>query len=294
MRWERGHRSRNVEDQRGQGGMRPGGGGMRLGLGGIAVLVVLSLVTGQNFLALLGPGGADPGMPSEAPARPYQPKPGEEELVQFVSFVLDDVQGVWQQRFPQITGGEAYQDARLVLFTDAVRSGCGQAEAAMGPFYCPTDNKAYIDLGFYQELKQRFGAPGDFAQAYVLAHEIGHHVQTLLGISNQVRAAQQRSPDRAGAIQVRMELQADCYAGVWAHSTHRRALLDAGDVEEAMGAAAAVGDDRIQKQATGRVNPESWTHGSSKQRMAWFLRGFEGGDPSQCDTFTVQVAEDRP
>ena len=295
MRWERGHRSDNVEDQRDDTSGGTGGGGpfipgrLKLGLGGVVVLGVLSLVTGQNFFALL-----DGGMPAGggAPTASHQSTPAEDELVQFVSFVLDDVQGTWQTVFPQATG-HPYVDAKLVLFTDHVRSGCGNAAAAMGPFYCPVDHKAYIDLGFYHELKRRFGAPGDFAQAYVLAHEIGHHVQNLLGIADQVHAAQQRRPEHTAAIQVRMELQADCLAGVWAHSTQQRKILEAGDVEEAMTAASAVGDDRIQQQAGGRVHPESWTHGSSRQRAAWFARGFAAGDLHQCDTFKDQIAADK-
>ncbi|MGE0383493.1 MAG: neutral zinc metallopeptidase [Gammaproteobacteria bacterium] len=288
MRWERGHRSDNVEDRRGRGS-GPGGSGIRLGLGGIAVLAVLSLLTGQNFFALLGDAG--PASGGGQPAPEYRSSAAEDELVQFVSFVLDDVQDTWRGILPR-AAGRPYEDARLVLFTDAVQSGCGGAQAAMGPFYCPADTRAYIDLGFYHDLRQRFGAPGDFAQAYVLAHEIGHHVQNLLGIAGKVHALRQRDPARAAALQVRMELQADCFAGVWAHSTQQRRLLEAGDVEEAMTAAAAVGDDRLQRQATGRVTPETWTHGSSAQRAAWFQRGFGSGDPRDCDTFAKRIAQD--
>ena len=288
MRWTRGERSSDIEDRRGQGG---GGGGFRmggaqLGLGGTVILLVLSLVFGQNFFSMLDDGGGvaptDPGR--GGPAAPVQRSAAEEELVDFISFVLDDVQDTWSEEFKRM--GRDYQRARLVLFTDAVRSGCGAAESAMGPFYCPADRKVYIDLGFYQDLKARFGAPGDFAQAYVLAHEIGHHVQNLLGISGTVQSSQRDHPERAAALSVRLELQADCLAGVWASSTAHRDLLEAGDVEEAMGAAAAVGDDRIQKQAQGRVTPETWTHGSSKQRMDWFRRGM-AGRVQECDTFRV-------
>ena len=182
--------------------------------------------------------------------------------------------------------GRSYRAANLVLFTDGVQSGCGSASAAMGPFYCPADEKVYIDLGFYRELRSRYGAPGDFAQAYVLAHEIGHHVQHLFGIDQTVRDQQGRSPSSSNAVQVAMELQADCLAGIWAHSTEERQILEENDVEEAMNAAAAVGDDRIQEQAAGRVTPETWTHGSSKQRMTWFVKGLRSGDPAVCDTFS--------
>jgi hypothetical protein len=264
---------------------------LKLGLGGLLVLVVLSVLTGQNFLAILDPGmGGGPldQVPYDAgPQAPYQPAPGEEELVQFVSFVLDDAQGTWTRVLPQ--AGRDYRRAKLVLFTDAVRSGCGFAEAAMGPFYCPIDEKVYIDLGFYHELRRRFGAPGDFAQAYVIAHEIGHHVQNVLGISTKVRELQQARPDQANAASVRLELQADCLSGVWAASTQERDLLDPDDVEEALNAAAAIGDDRIQKGATGRVNPETWTHGSSRQRVAWFRHGLRTARIDACDTFGTRL-----
>jgi hypothetical protein len=210
-----------------------------------------------------------------------------------VSFVLDDVQSTWTREFQRM--GRDYERARLVLFTGSTRSGCGFAEAAAGPFYCPEDRKVYIDLGFYDDLRNRFGAPGDFAQAYVLAHEIGHHVQHLLGLTDRVRAGQERRPSSANALSVRLELQADCLAGVWAHSTGERRLLEDGDVEEALGAASAVGDDRIQKQAGGRVSPETWTHGSARQRAGWFRRGLEAGRVESCDTFRTALpgVEDR-
>jgi predicted metalloprotease len=200
--------------------------------------------------------------------------------VSFVSFVLDDAQKVWQQQL-----GTSYRPAKLVLFRDAVQSACGFAESATGPFYCPGDEKVYIDLGFYEELQQRFGAPGDFAQAYVLAHEIGHHVQNLLGTEAEVRRTRETRADLANEMSVRLELQADCYAGVWAHSTGQRNLLEQGDVEEGLGAAAAVGDDRLQRMGGGRVVPESFTHGSSEQRQQWFRRGLESGRTDACDTF---------
>ncbi len=290
MRWERGTSRGNIEDRR-SGGISIGGGGVRLGLGGMAILLVLTLLTGRNFFAILGPGEG-PGVPTEQAGEPYQPTPQEEEMVDFVSFVLNDVQDVWGTVLPRGTGRQ-YQDARLVLFNGAVQSGCGYAQAQMGPFYCPLDQRVYIDLGFYQEMKSRFGAPGDFAQAYVLAHEVGHHVQNLLGIAEKVHELRQSNPEAANALSVRMELQADCLAGIWANSTRQRNLLEAGDVEEGMNAAAAVGDDRIQRQATGTVSPEAWTHGSSKQRVAWFMQGFQSGDVNSCDTFNSELAADR-
>ncbi|MBA2590852.1 MAG: zinc metallopeptidase [Gammaproteobacteria bacterium] len=252
------------------------------------MLLVVSLITGQDFLALLDQGPESP-LPGGT-STPRQTSPEEEKLVDFVSFVLDDVQGTWHTGFPQ--SDKRYQDAKLVLFTDAVRSNCGFAESAMGPFYCPLDQKVYIDLGFYRDLKQRFGAPGDFAQAYVTAHEIGHHVQHLLGIDAEVRRVQNSRPGRAAALSVRLELQADCLAGVWGSATRQRGILEQGDVEEALGAAAAIGDDRIQRQSGGSVNPETWTHGSSKQRVAWFRRGFQSGRMQACETFSERLAED--
>jgi len=303
MRWRRGGRSENLEDRRAErargrspfGLPRGGGGGIRLprmGLGGILVLLAISWFLGINPLALLGGGlgGGSTQLPTgsgpnpfdvAAPSPPTRTSPQEEELVEFVSFVLDDAQSVWRREM------RSYPDARLVLFRGAVQSGCGFAQSAMGPFYCPADQKVYIDLAFYEELRRRFGAPGDFAQAYVLAHEIGHHVQKVLGIEPKVRAAQQRQPGQANELSVRMELQADCFAGIWAHSTAQRDLLERGDVEEGLGAAAAVGDDRIQSMSGRGVNPEGFTHGSSEQRVAWFRRGFESGDPDVCDTFSV-------
>lgn len=284
MKWKPGGRSSNLEDQRGASG---GGGGFgfgKLGLGGIAIIVVVALITKQNPLALIGAvqgdGTAPPGNPNAV--APVQ-DPSEEPMVEFVSWVLDDAQNSWHRIFTQ--SGQPYQDAKLVLFRNNVSSGCGYAQAAMGPFYCPADRKVYIDLGFYGELDRRFGAPGDFAQAYVLAHEVGHHVQTLLGTNEQVRRVQAQNPSEANPMSVKLELQADCYAGVWAHSTARRDLLESGDIEEGLGAAAAVGDDRIQQQATGDVRPESFTHGSSAERMRWFKVGLESGDPQRCNTF---------
>jgi predicted metalloprotease len=292
MRWTRGERSQDIEDRRGETGgrgmgLRVGGG---LGLGGVLLLLVLSLIFGQNFFALLDDSGGDlPGAPGggSPSGPPRTASPAEEQAADFMSFVLDDVQNTWAREFTRM--GREYERAKLVLFTDAVRSRCGAAEAAAGPFYCPADRKVYIDLSFYNELRSRFGAPGDFAQAYVLAHEIGHHVQHLLGVSDQVRESQQARPDRAAAFSVRLELQADCLAGIWARSTNERRLLEEGDVEEALGAASAVGDDRIQRQAGGRVSPETWTHGSARQRSGWFRRGLESGRIQDCDTFRTAL-----
>jgi len=254
-----------------------------MGIGGFIVLLLLSFIFKKDFFALVG-GGAPAGTPATQGA-PVSASPEEENLVQFVSFVLDDAQDTWTKIFGD--AGRPYQRARLALFRDAVRSGCGYAEAAMGPFYCPPDNEVYIDLAFYEELRNRFGADGDFAQAYVITHEIGHHVQNQLGISDQVRQAQQESPGSANELSVRLELQADCFAGIWAHSTQKKNILDPGDIEEALTGAAAVGDDRIQQQTSGEVRPESWTHGSSEQRMRWFRTGLETGDLKSCDTFAT-------
>jgi predicted metalloprotease len=281
MRWSPGHRSANVEDRRGSGGrFVRGAGGM--GLGTVVILLVLSFIFKRDMFQLVGDGsvGAAPSAPAGAPV---DATPEEQRLVEFVSFVLDDAQAVWDSVLP--ANGGQYRPARLVLFRDAVQSACGFAEAATGPFYCPGDEKVYIDLGFYQELQERFGAPGDFAQAYVLAHEIGHHVQNVLGTEAEVRRARSQRPDVANELSVRLELQADCYAGVWAHSTAQRQLLERGDVEEGLGAAAAVGDDRIQRMGGGRVAPEAFTHGSSEQRMRWFRQGMDSGRPETCDTF---------
>jgi predicted metalloprotease len=257
---------------------------MHIGLGGLLILLVLSVVFKQNFFALLGGGGVS----GSGSAAVSTPDPGRDEaekpLVQFVSFVLDDTQKTWDQLLPQ-QAGTPYRHAKLVLFRDATQSGCGGAEAATGPFYCPADEKVYIDLSFYDELKRRFGAPGEFAQAYVLAHEVGHHVQKLIGIESKVRQFQSQNPSAANAASVQMELQADCLAGVWAHSTQQRGLLEQGDVQSALGAAAAVGDDHIQQMTRGRVQKETFTHGSSQQRMDWFNRGLSSGSISGCNTF---------
>jgi len=286
MKWTPGGVSKDVEDRRGEtgGGGGFGGGRIRLGLGGALVLLVLSLIFRQNLFQFLETGGAPGTAPSGAPAAST---PAEDTLVQFVSFVLDSTQSMWARTLA--SQGVAYRDAQLVLFRDGIESACGFAETAAGPFYCPGDNKVYIDLGFYQELRDRFGASGDFAQAYVLAHEIGHHIQTLLGTEADVRRSQRLRGGRSNELSVRMELQADCYAGVWGHTADQEHILDAGDFEEGMRAAAAVGDDRLQRMATGPVNPESFTHGTSAERAAWFRRGFTTGRIDACDTFSGSV-----
>ena len=281
MRWTPGGSRENLEDRRGQ---RGGGGGFglpigRLGIGGFLVLLVLSFIFKVDLLSLLGGGGGGP-VTTQAPAAA---SPQEEQMVEFVNFINNDTQELWAKQFS--ASGQSYQPAKLVLFRDSTSSRCGYGAAAMGPFYCPGDQKAYIDLSFYEELKRRFGAPGDFAQAYVLAHEIGHHVQHQLGIDQSVRQAQESNPRQANELSVRMELQADCFAGVWGHSAAQRNLLETGDVEEALTAASAIGDDRIQQQAGASVNPETWTHGSSSQRVEWFRVGLESGNPERCDTF---------
>ncbi len=281
MRWTPGGRSEDLQDQRNSGGRRLGGG-MGLGIGGLILLGVLSLVFRRDLVTpFLNVGGSDSSL--AAPNADPERDSAEEPMVQFVSFVLDDAQKTWETIFAN--QGKSYQRARLVLFRAGVDSACGYAEAVVGPFYCPGDQKVYIDLGFYEELKRRFGAPGDFAQAYVLTHELGHHIQNLLGADSQVRQAQKQNPSTHNSLSVKLELQADCYAGVWAHSTNERRLLESGDVEEALRAAAAIGDDNIQKMSRGHVVPESFTHGSSEQRVTWFRRGLQSGDPSNCNTF---------
>ena len=277
MRWTNSGRSGNLEDRR---GMRLGGG-MGMGIGGTVVLLVLSLIFGKDLLS--GAGGGGVGAVPAQDAGPYVGTPEEEEQVNFISAVLDDAQSTWARIFSQ--SGQQYQDAKLIVFKDATQSGCGVGQSATGPFYCPLDQQVYLDLGFFQELSAQFGAPGDFAQAYVLAHEIGHHVQHLQGIDEQVRAAQQRSPDDANELSVRLELQADCYAGVWGSQTSGRVTLEAGDAEEGLNAAAAIGDDRLQRMGGGMVSPESFTHGSSAQRMDWLRRGLQSGKVENCDTF---------
>jgi uncharacterized protein len=284
MRWQMGRRSDNIEDQRGM----PVGRGAVVGGGiGTVVLVLLALYFGVDPSVVLQ--GVDPGdSRSVSSVQQQQRAPaGDEPLKDFVSVILADTEDTWGELFQRM--GRQYQRPHLVLFSGAVQSACGFAEAAVGPFYCPGDRKLYIDLSFYRDLRDKLGAPGDFAQAYVIAHEVGHHVQNLLGIAERVQAAQgKRGRTEANALQVRMELQADCLAGVWANNAQRaRNLLESGDIEEGLNAASAIGDDRLQRQAQGRVVPESFTHGSSAQRVRWFKRGIDSGDPGQCDTFTA-------
>lgn len=288
MRWTPGGESQDVEDRRDESGGGGGGfqfGGMHIGIGGAILLLILSFVFKTNFFALLSGGGgsASPG-PATVTKHDSTRDAAEKPLVQFVSFVLDDTQKTWTELLPQ-QAGKQYHHAKLVLFRDSIQSGCGGAQAATGPFYCPGDERVYIDLGFFDELKRRFGAPGEFAQAYVLAHELGHHVQNILGIERKLRQLQEENPRAQKPLSVKMELQADCFAGIWAHTTQQRGLLEQGDVESALGAASAVGDDRLQKMATGHVNPDSFTHGSSEQRMAWFRKGLDSGSIDACNTF---------
>ncbi|MGC2193622.1 MAG: neutral zinc metallopeptidase [Terriglobales bacterium] len=281
MRWTPGGRSDDLEDRRDEGGAGGGIGGVHIGIGGFVILLVLSVVFKKDFFSLIGSQGVSPGQAVSQPDP--QGDAREEPLVQFVSYVLDDTQKTWAG----ILGAQGipYRHAKLVLFRDVTSSGCGAAQSATGPFYCPSDQKVYIDLGFYDELQRRFGAPGQFAQAYVLAHELGHHIQNLLGIENKVRTLQGQNPGAGNSLSVRMELQADCFAGIWAKSTQQRNLLDSGDVESALGAAAAVGDDRLQRMSRGQVSPDSFTHGSSAQRMEWFRRGLSAGTVESCNTF---------
>ncbi|MEC9368935.1 MAG: neutral zinc metallopeptidase [Pseudomonadota bacterium] len=322
MRWRGRRESENIEDRRGQGGgfgfpFPGGGGGMRfptggggrggggIGIFGILVIVGLMLLFGVDPRVLLD-GGSGGGIPdiqipaprSDTPSRPMPSPQGRpqaqaptgtstDEMKSFISVVLADTEDVWNNMFPRI--GEKYREPKLVLFSQATRSACGTGLAQMGPFYCPLDQKVYVDLSFYRELKERFRAPGDFAQAYVIAHEVGHHVQTLLGIAEKVQNAKQRMNERqANALQVRMELQADCLAGVWAHHAQRtKQILEEGDIEEALNAASKIGDDNIQRQTQGRVVPDAFTHGSSEQRVRWFKRGWSSGEMQNCDTFNA-------
>jgi uncharacterized protein len=276
MLWKDQGRSSNIEDRRGFGG-RAG-----MGIGGSAVLLILSLLFGRN---LFEETGTTPGVTTTQSDGRLAPADSarEEPQVRFVSFVLDDAQQTWAQILPKY--GTPYKEAKLVLFRGATQTGCGTGQTAMGPFYCPLDQKVYIDLEFYDELQTKFGAKGDFAQAYVIAHELGHHVQHLLGTDAQVRRAQQGDPGAANQYSVRLELQADCYAGVWGRSSQQRDKLSEGDIEEGLNAAASVGDDRILQKAGRAANSDSFTHGSSAQRATWFRKGFETGDPRACDTF---------
>jgi uncharacterized protein len=283
MRWQMGRRSDNVEDQRGigVGGIAVGGG-----LGTI-VLVVIALFLGVDPSVILQ--GGDTGVSTAPPAVERRAPSSEEDSVKdFVSVVLADTEDTWREIFRRMN--REYRDPSLVLFSDVVRSACGTAQSAAGPFYCPADQKVYLDLSFFRDLRDRFKAPGEFAQAYVIAHEVGHHVQNQLGISDKVRAAQSRGGEReANALSVRQELQADCFAGVWANNANRsRQILEQGDVEKGLNAAAAIGDDRLQRQSRGYVVPDAFTHGSSAQRVRWFKRGLESGSVRECDTFNAR------
>jgi uncharacterized protein len=285
MRWTPGGLGPDIEDRRGASGGGFGfGRGPTIGCGGAVILLVLSLLTGRNFFALFdGSGGAvQPGAPTQT-AAPTNESPQEQQASQFVGFTVKDVQDTWTQLFQQ--EGIQYQRSKLVLYRDVTPTACGTGQSASGPFYCPADGKVYLDLTFMDELDRRFGAPGDFAQAYVIAHEVGHHVQNLVGTSDRAREAMQSDRRNANEYSVRLELQADCYAGIWAASAAQRGILEQGDVQEGLAAASAVGDDRIQEMSGRAVNPDAFTHGSAAQRMEWFTRGMKSGQIRDCDTF---------
>ncbi len=281
MKWRGRRESGNVDDQRGGGG---GMGGLPIkgGIGLVIIVVVIGLITGKNPLTLLQSLPIEDG--NSVSITPYQATPEQEELTQFIKVVLADTEDVWHTLMPD------YREPTLVLFSGSVQSGCGTADASSGPFYCSEDEKLYIDLVFYQELKDRFNAPGDFAQAYVIAHEVGHHVQHLLGITDKVHAARSElSEEEYNKLSVRLELQADFLAGVWAHHANElHDMIEQGDFEEAINAASAIGDDRLQKQFQGQVTPDSFTHGTSEQRVRWFTKGYKTGDTSQGDTFKTE------
>ena len=284
MRWTPGDRS-NIEDDRGRSGIGMKAGG--LGIGGLLVLLVLSWATGVDFLSLVGGGGGGGQPGSVGTSGTVASTPAEEKLVDYVDAVMADTQDTWQQLL-----GSRYEPTKARLFRDAIQSACGFAQSASGPFYCPGDHYVYLDLGFFDELRNRFGASGDFAEAYVLAHEVGHHVQNLLGIDGRMRQLQARNPADRNDLSVRLELQADCFAGVWAHQTNKlgraatgRMEMESGDLEQGLRAAAAIGDDRIQRMSTGHVFPDKFTHGTSEQRVTWLRRGFDRGDPDACNTF---------
>ncbi|HRC54763.1 MAG TPA: neutral zinc metallopeptidase [Kofleriaceae bacterium] len=299
MKWERGSREDHFEDIRGQAprARSRGGSALKLGGGGAAVAILVALVSqvlGVDVGGLFG-GGAGGGQAGQAgQMQQGQPAPSgtpvnpatdpDNELREFTKFVNNNVQETFDAMFRR--EGKTYRYAKLVVFTDVVDSGCGQTSSAVGPFYCPPDEKAYIDFSFYRDLKARFGAPGDFAQAYVIAHEIGHHLQNILGIDDKVRSMTRSDRSRENEFSVMQELQADCFAGVWAHVASKAGLVEVGDPEEALNAASQIGDDRLQKRAGVQVNKETWTHGSADQRVRWFRRGFDKGDLSVCDTFS--------
>jgi uncharacterized protein len=281
MRWQGRAGSGNIEDRRGMGVGLPVGGG----IGGLVLLLLFSALTGQNPLDMINSGGPAPAQDETVGTTGTR---ADDPQVQFVSVVLADTEETWREIFRE--RGEAYAPPILVLFERATQSACGMGSSAMGPFYCPADRKVYLDLSFFRDLAQRFGAPGDFAQAYVIAHEVGHHVQTVTGLSERLAQARGRASDvQSNALSVRQELQADCFAGVWGHYAAQRNLLEPGDAEEGLRAAAAIGDDRLQQQSQGRVVPESFTHGSSEQRVEWLRRGMESGNIDTCDTFRQET-----
>ena len=280
MRWQGRRQSTNVQDRRGMGGVAMAGGG---GIGMLILVLIISFISGQNPLDLMQQ--VEQAAPAGESA-PAEGAPPDDPQGQMIATVLADTEDTWQRIFQERRG--TYAEPQLILFDGQVRSACGTASSAVGPFYCPADRNVYLDLSFFRDLAQRFGAPGDFAQAYVVAHEVGHHVQTLLGISSQVQSARSRlSEADANELSVRQELQADCYAGVWGNHANRRDWLEPGDVQEGLRAAAAIGDDRLQRRSQGYVVPESFTHGTSEQRQRWLMRGLESGDIDQCDTFNV-------
>lgn len=287
MRWQRGVKSANVEDRR-FGGAGGGGGrrGRKMGIGAAILAAVLGTTQADRIQQFAGGGGGS--APAAAPPAAAPANDPEQLQVEFMTFVLEDAQAVWRTILPQRMG-VPYRDAKLVLYRDKTTSACGNADAAMGPFYCSGDERVFLDLSFFQVLHRNFGAAGDYAQAYVIAHELGHHVQAILGTTDKVARVMQRDKQRANEASVRLELQADCYAGVWGNTTARRELLQKGDVEEALNAAAVVGDDNLQKAAGQQIKPETFTHGTSEQRVTWFRRGFESGDPKQCNTFASRT-----
>lgn len=292
MKWQGNRESDNVEDARGSGG--GGGGGMRfgggrgIGLGTVVVALVGGWIFGINPLTLLGLLGGGGGTAPVVQQAPAGKPPADDTMARFVSVVLADTEDVWREQFRQMGG--TYREPKLRLFRGSEPTACGQGQAAMGPFYCPGDQKVYIDLGFYEVMRSRLGAPGDFAQAYVIAHEVGHHVQNLMGITGKIDGMRGRVSEAQGnALSVRLELQADCFAGVWAHHAQKaRQILEQGDVEEALNAATQIGDDTLQRKSQGTVVPESFTHGTSAQRVAWFRRGLQAGSVQQCDTFQAR------
>jgi predicted metalloprotease len=291
MKWEGNRESDNVEDARSGGGGRSGfsfGGGRGIGLGTVAVAVVAGWIFGINPLTVLGLLSGDGGLAPQSQQAPAQRPPAGDKLAQFVSVVLADTEDVWREQFKQMGG--TYREPKLRLFRGSEPTACGRGEAAMGPFYCPGDQKVYIDLSFYETMRNRLGAPGDFAQAYVIAHEVGHHVQNLMGITGKVDGMRGRvSEAQHNALSVRLELQADCFAGVWAHhAQNARQILEQGDVEEALNAASQIGDDSLQRKSRGTVQPETFTHGTSAQRVSWFKKGIQTGSVAQCNTFEAK------